>query len=145
MSPKNKVFEVVNTIYQIDGYDLHTNNLNTGRGIIIYTKSAMGAVVEEVNTKFEESLFCKLKLYGNDQLLIGNIYRSPNSDSDNNKKLSNLLKEANDKNISHMLLMGDFNFKEIDWTTNSTSVSETHPATLFLESTRDCFSMATCN
>ncbi len=38
-----------------------------------------------------------------------------------------------------MLLMGDFNFKEIDWTTNSTSVSETHPATLFLESTRDCF------
>ncbi len=86
MSPKNKVFEVVNTIYQIDGYDLHTNNLNTGRGIIIYTKSAMGAVVEEVNTKFEESLFCKVKLYGNDQLLIGNIYRSPNSDSDNNKK-----------------------------------------------------------
>ncbi len=76
---------------------------------------------------------------GNDELLIGNIYRSSASDNNNNKELCDLLKSVVNKTKSHVLLMGDFNFKEINWSTNTTSGNETHPATLFRENTRDCF------
>ena len=35
--------------------------------------------------------------------------------------------------------MGDFNYKEINWQAQSTTTSEAHPATLFLEATKECF------
>ena len=33
--------------------------------------------------------------------------------------------------------MGDFNFKEIDWVNQATTLSEDHMSTLFLENVRD--------
>ena len=35
--------------------------------------------------------------------------------------------------------MGDFNFREIDWNNEETSVGEDHIATIFLESVRDTY------
>ena len=37
------------------------------------------------------------------------------------------------RNLSHILIFGDFNFKEIDWTFLSCNVNEPHPTYRFLE------------
>lgn len=41
--------------------------------------------------------------------------------------------------MTHLLIMGDFNFKETDWNNKKTTVGENHPATLFMETVRDSF------
>ena len=40
---------------------------------------------------------------------------------------------------SHKLIMGDFNFPEINWSDSSTSVSEAHISSRFLENVRDSY------
>ncbi len=65
------------------------------------------------------------------------MYRSPNSNAENSNKLSQLLNKIKDTPHTHLLVMGDFNYKEINWSDNTTTVSENHPASLFLESIRD--------
>ena len=63
----------------------------------------------------------------------------PNSSETNNVNLFKLLREVSENRYSHKLIMGDFNFPEIDWLDQSTSVSETHIASRFLENIRDCY------
>ena len=53
-----------------------------------------------------------MKLNTNDTLLVGCIYRSPNSSETNNNDLFNLIKEMSEKRLSHKLIMGDFNFQK---------------------------------
>jgi hypothetical protein len=74
-------------------------------------------------------VWCEHTQKGKDSLLIGVIYRSPNSSSDNNKIL----------NSRCTLIVGDFNHPEIDWADGSSPGDGNHPASLFLESVRDSF------
>ena len=53
--------------------------------------------------------------------------------------LLKLLNEVNDAKYSHVLIMGDFNFKKINWNTWSTSSPETHIDFKFIEKVRDCY------
>ena len=41
--------------------------------------------------------------------------------------------------FSHILVVGDFNFKEINWKTNMSTVSENHISTKFFECCRDSY------
>ena len=50
---------------------------------------------------FEESVWCCCKLDNSDKLLIENVYRSPNSSPENNKKLNVLLESAMQASYSH--------------------------------------------
>ena len=54
-------------------------------------------------------------MQGNDTLFIGCVYRSPNSAPDMNNRLLNEIKEISNLRPTHLLLMGDFNFPEIEW------------------------------
>ena len=49
---------------------------------------------------------------------MGWIYRSPSSLKDNNKKLNDLISKARDLKYSYYLIMGDFNYPELDWLKN---------------------------
>ena len=51
----------------------------------------------------------------------------------------NLLKQVVDLKQSYLLIIGDFNLKEIEWAQGETSVGEEHLATLFLEAIRDTY------
>jgi hypothetical protein len=63
-----------------------------------------------------ENLFVKIKLDNNDKLLIGIIYRSPsNKNMEHHNQLRKLIQEASNKQFSHILIMGDFNYLNIDW------------------------------
>ena len=74
------------------------------------------------------------------KLLIGCIHRSESGSSDNNCKLDELLKEVHKKGYSHILIMGDFNYKGIIWKNWSTpGLSESSEEFFFVGILRDCY------
>ena len=59
---------------------------------------------QEVNiqTTFEESIWCEGKLEGKDRLLIGCIYRSESGSNENNSKLRELIQKISKLSYSHI-------------------------------------------
>ena len=78
-------------------------------------------------------------MMGKDKLLIGCIYRSPNSNAINDAILNATLKKANNLGFSHVLIFGDLNHPCLNWCDNTSPTDENHPATLFMEAVRDSF------
>ena len=74
-----------------------------------------------------------------DNLNLAVIYRSPNSPPENHDYLRNLIQEANNLKSSHLLIMGDFNYNDINWRTETTPADVNHTSTKFMECLRDCF------
>ena len=103
-------------------------------GVWIYISNKL--LVSEVTFDgypHHEHIWISVKLMGQDQLLVGCIYHSPSSDPiQSTSGLCNLLSEV--KEFSHLLLCGDFNYPEINWTTNSCS---NHCSQLFLDAVQD--------
>ena len=63
----------------------------------------------------EESVWYFIKLTSKDKLLVGVCYRAPNSNEDNNSKLNEMLMQTQQAQVSNILVMGDFNYPQIDW------------------------------
>jgi hypothetical protein len=77
-----------------------------------------------MSTQFTECIFLHIQQNNIDRLLVGLIYRSP-SDSDscvNHEKLRSLITESVEKGFTHYLIMGDFNYLDINWSTWNTKV-----------------------
>ena len=62
---------------------------------------------------------------------IGVVYRSPNNDPRDNKKLNNQLNFAS-KKLNNLIIFGDFNHPSVDWDYKSCSKGEDLPDSLFL-------------
>ena len=102
----------------IVGYETHTNlTKDEGRGIAVYTRVSLCTRDVSLLSAFQESMWISIKLKDTDQLLIGCIYRSPNSERQNNEEIQTLLRAATDNNHSHILVVGDFNHPHTDWIT----------------------------
>ena len=84
--PKNTNFDIDNSHYEIEGYTMFNSDLTTGCGCVLYVKSEIPATFTKFND-FQECIWCNIKLTGSDNLMIGCVYRSPSSNSDNNQKL----------------------------------------------------------
>ena len=136
--PKFFLFQPDEKNYNLDGFDLFTSNLSQGLGCAIFVKQYLAATKETFECNFNESVWCQINLNNNDKLVIDCIYRSPNSILENNQNLYQLLNTVNNSHFTLKLIPGDFNFKEIDWKVQSTSVNENHVSTQLLESIRDC-------
>jgi endonuclease/exonuclease/phosphatase family metal-dependent hydrolase len=77
-------------------------------------------------------------LKGSDELLVGCIYKSPNSDKENLSLLNKMIIKASQmKQFSHLLIMGDFNYPKLDWTNWNRNGDKEGDA--FMESIRDSF------
>ena len=139
MFPKRSSFKNQEIFYQLTDYDLFLSNLNVRRGVAVYVKRKLNAVSVDMGTNFQESVWCTLQLQNQDTLLIGCLYKSPNTNDENHQSLENLLRGISNRRESHKLLMGDFNFPEIDWESITTSVGEEHKATKFVECIRDTY------
>ena len=145
MKPKNGK-ERTEIDYQIPDFNTRFVNLlsGTGRGISIYIHSSLEQVVEEISVDngYNEACLLKIHLHNQDQLLFGCVYRSPSTSATsgiNDEKLNKLLSDLSNRNYSHVCLVGDFNFKDINWKTWSTSKSEQSKEHRFLETLRDCY------
>ena len=74
-----------------------------------------------------------------ERILVGNIYRSPSSDTQNAQRMCSAINEMCGKDCSQVIICGDFNLKEIDWERHQVHVKEDHPASLLLECVDDNF------
>ena len=70
---------------------------------------------------------------------LWDVYRSPNSNRDNDVKINTTLQKANSSGYSHVLVCGDFNHPSLNWRDSTSPTDGNHPASLFMEAVRDSF------
>ena len=139
--PKNCRYAVSTTELQIPGYELFTNvtDIAKGRGVCLYIEKSLKpteTVIEE--SDFEEAVWATITVKNKEKILIGCIYRSPNSTPDNNGKLNNIFKSLS-RLGSDVLVMGDFNYPEVNWKDCTCTQDPDSEEYKFLESARDTF------
>ena len=114
--PKNARFIITDPELKINGYQtLRTPAEKNGRGCLVYIRNDLEANPTEMKTNYEDAIILEIRLTGHDKLMVGCIYRSPNSSEAKNSALLDLLKELEQANHTHKLIVGDFNFPQIDW------------------------------
>ena len=138
--PKNTRFPVTETDIKLDNYVCYTNiqEQDATRGVALYIKNNIKSRQSSLNPDFKESVWCEIDLHNNDKLIVGCVYRSPNSNQTNDEKLNAFLPTAADVG-THTLIMGDFNHPEIDWQNEITPQDPNHKASKFMEAIRDSF------
>ena len=147
VKPKNPSKERAMIDYEIENYTLHPINLlNTdqGRGIAVYTHKSLEKSIAEITSdvKFEECCLIEIRLRGGDTMLFACCYRSPTQgllSNENNEKLNQLLRVIARKNYSHRCIVGDFNYKDINWSSWTTGHAEESKEQKFIDTIRDCF------
>ena len=78
-----------------------------------------------MTTDCDECVSCEVRLTGSDKLLVGcvyiyiYIYRSPNSNRENDVKINTTLQKTNSSGYSHVLVCGDFNHPSLNWRDSS--------------------------
>ena len=128
--------EIGNELLWIDGYELivrmDRNDTSRGRGggILVYVKKDFDALAEEVNTEFNQCAALKIKSRGEDTTIYV-VYRSPNSSQNNDDDLANWVKQMR----GQVVMIGDFNFPDIDWSTGTTGTRGRN----FYEATQEAF------
>ena len=103
---------------QLNNYNFFHNDRSGSRGggVLLYVhKSLMCSPYVKLNAvKFEESLLYLVSLSNKQALLLGLVYRSPSS-VNNSKLLEALQIISQQYGHTQLLLMGDFNFPDINW------------------------------
>ena len=92
----------------------------------------------DVEAVFQPSVFCKIFLSGAEEIVVGVIYRSPNCTQGENDDVLKLIETAVCKAVdSRLVMMGDFNYPEIDWQKDSCKSGPNHPARKFLSTIQE--------
>lgn len=134
---------------KIAGYQLYTNfkftDVNLGssgiRGVAIYAKDSLKSNEIQIDANYSDHLWIEIKLKGNDRLLCGCIYRSPTKDRASTvhttAKVCDILKKAAQRNTSHVVICGDFNYPGIDW--ENEFIDESSVVLPFMETVQECY------
>ena len=122
----------------INGYTLIRKdrsdiNKSRGGGVAMYVKNELNPLCKpEINgDNFSESVWCSIRC-GREDTLLGVCYRAPDSTVHNDEKLYKLISEVSKGRV---VIMGDFNFAELDWSSMD-KLDVSHP---FVESTNNNF------
>ena len=131
--------DIADTEYGIAGYSVFRadrSNGHRGGGVLLLVRDNMGTVEVKMNSTFSDQIWCKIRITKGDDLLIGVCYCSSSiafSDKENDDLLCDLLNEVRGKPL---LLMGDFNYPDIDW---HTSHGHSPASQKFVNSIEDAF------
>ena len=136
--PKNSKYKREECELNIEGYSGY-HITDTGRGISVYVANFLLSTQIELKTKFSESIWTEIRTTPSEKILLGCIYRSPNSSQENNKLLLDQLEEACKLKYKHILVVGDFNYKEVDWKNNIVHASYDNPASHIYNKINDLF------
>ena len=107
---------------------------NKGGGVLLYVKSKLKPQETSFTSPFKDQVWCKIA-----GLHIGVCYRSTNYSivgPDNNDNLYQLLHEVSK---DHYLLMGDFNFPDVNWHNHAVNEDASSDRTDFFDCVNDCF------
>jgi len=105
-------------------YKIFPNNIenDVGRGQLLLVKKSLNHKEVFMNTEFSEAIFMEIKLQKKkDKLIIALVYRSESEGEEMSDKLVKLVNEVCNKGYSHILILGDFNYRTIDWENMSSS------------------------
>ena len=84
-------------------------------------------------------IWCEFTVNSNEPMLVGCIYRSPNTKPQINSELQKTLKSVADLNSNHLLIMGDFNLPNIDWIKGSCDAGRGSIDFQMWQTFNDCF------
>jgi len=117
----------------IDGYGMiYSCTSEKCRGVIIYYQEHISvSEYKFANSNFDEASWCMVNLENKETLLLGAVYRSPNSTDINTRNLLTLLDAFSDVRCNYKLIVGDFNFPNINWTDWTTPHGIIHREFLF--------------
>lgn len=140
--PKNCSRDLTKEEFQLPCYGMEEINLFTkkGRGIIVYISETIKYNTIDILPVFEEAFFLSINCLNEASVVIGFVYRSPNCDHENDLLLNQLI--TNGAQLYHsdiFILIGDFNFPKIDWTSLSSPGDTNSREFVFLETLRDSF------
>ena len=122
---------------QLEGYQLFRcdrNNEHKGGGVLLYVRNLLNPSEFRTNSLYGEHIWCRIG-----KLVIGVCYRSPNLGivgQGNSSKLRAVLQEVADKDV---LIMGDFNYPNIDWKTGTAYHFADPDTQEFIQTIEDCF------
>ena len=127
--PKNYLYKLSLAEFTIEGYDTHINlpENEATRGICIYTKRELKGSKSDAMERenFKESLWINIPIVKlNTTLVVGVMYRSPNCSQENNIALCEEINHVMSLDPSYLLILGDFNYKDIDWNSYSSNKTE---------------------
>lgn len=118
----------------IPGFTNYQNN--SGRGVCVFIKDTFSVTqMMECESMFSPLVYCKISSKGNDSFIRGTVYRSPNSSHDENEQLLKQINQVSQlatKQMCKLLLVGDFNFREINWENESCGGTDENKARKFL-------------
>ena len=127
--------------FVISGYNYI--ECSVGRGVGMFMKNDLVFKrCSEYELLFKPSIFGILSLPDKTSVTLGLVYRSPNCDKSENDKFLNQIDVISSKFLksnNKLVIMGDFNFKEIDWKNECCNTVETHDAYKFLSITLRCY------
>ena len=128
----------------IDGYTLYRGDhsdgkggLGKGVGMYVHNSLNHSACPYFDNIVFDCSTWSVIKLKDNKSLLLGAVYRSPNSSEENNQKLLMILKKAASMKPDYLMVCGDFNLPMIDWTSHQSRDAENSLSNCLLDIVED--------
>ena len=146
--PKAQALPLSVALLAIPGFEIYLNfdpnasglGSGGGRGICIFVNCRLRArEISFLGSAFREHLWVEMHLEGADSLLIGCLYRSPSSSQQNADELIAALRHACSLNHSHLLIVGDLNMPQINWSTSYSSAPEEHFSHAFIQASQDCF------
>ena len=113
---KDQTKQIKDSEISLPNYSLFTNQ-NRKRGVAIYIESKLNPrdCTNEINKKFEECVFCEFKGANNEKVLIGCLYKSPNTSKENVDNMINTLRNENIQKYDIICITGDFNYPKLDW------------------------------
>ena len=91
---------------------------------------------DEINENFEECVFCEFEGANKEKILVGCMYKSPNSTKENIDNMINTIRNENMQKYDVICITGDFNYPNIKWNSLNTDSIENER---FIESIKDAF------
>ena len=120
---------------QLSGYDMFFNS--DGRGVALFIRDSLPSREIVTDTGFSSSVWCEVRLGGRYRVAVGSVYRSPNSEADNDCRLNQIIESICSGGYTHVLMMGDLNYPGIDWASMVSSDPASHPSHAFVDCVQD--------
>ena len=135
VNPKSAKWSLSHQDLQMQGYSLFADLGR--RGVALYVRESLRTCEIIPTDPCDDTVWCEIRINDKERLLVGVVYRSPSSTEEENRNLIKLMNEMAGMKHKSLLIMGDFNYPDIDWVT--LTASEGRQAMEFLENCREWF------